>query len=122
PPRSSKMSALLPGRPAAAGRVGDLAWGASRLSEVDRSSDDLAAAGASLVGSGLPGRVGAAGGRALVDRGGAAGAADDLSGAACALARPATKSAIGELADRTGRDRRRRNGRSVRFAARSGAE
>ena len=41
---------------------------------------------------------------------------------ACALARPATKSAIGELADRTGRERRRRNGRSVRLAARSGAE
>lgn len=103
------------------------ACGASRSSEVERSSDDGAAArvGAELVVGGIAGRL-AAGGAGLgaagrVAAGGVRGLFDPAA-FACALARPATKSAIGEWAARAGRERRRRNCRSVRLTARSGAE
>jgi hypothetical protein len=109
---------------------------------VDRSSDDpAAAAGVGRVGAGRvgAGRVvagmvglacsrliggGAAGVRVLDARGGAALRAlvDTAAEVAWALARPATKSAMGEWAGRTGRARRRKKARSERLAARSGAE
>jgi len=128
-----------PARAAGGGGVDGTAGGPPRSKEVDRSSDELASAvaGAGRVvvgrvvvglagrgGSVLVGRGGSAGVRAVVGRGGAAGvrAVVGRCCVACALARPATKSAIGELAGRTGRERRRRKGRSGRLAARSGAE
>jgi len=112
---------------AAAGRVGVVAAGRDGTGcGANRSSDEsLLEGGAAGAGrcDGAGRRVGAgrdgdAGGR-VVDAGGGVAAADDRA-PAWALARPATKSAMAELACRTGFDRWRRKVRSGRGLAPSG--